>query len=138
MPRGTVSPCQNAALNSPTRHKWHGCATWHGHATWHDQAVPLGCLAKCAGLVGVGRATWVRFRGTFVRRFSTTFLAFLALLSAKCCSSFRFFNKVPENIERCSISKKYAKGDRFDHSLTQLNVKTGEKMDEIGAKSGTK
>jgi len=126
MPRGTASPCQNAALNSPTRNKWHG------------QAMPLGCLAKCAGLVGIGRATWVRFCRTFVRRFSAAFLAFLALLSAKCCSSFRFFNKVPENIERCCMSKKYARGGRINPSLTQLNVKMGEKMGQIGAKNGTK
>ena len=124
VPRGTASPCQNAARNSPTRHKWHG--------------MPLGCPAKCAGLVGVGRATWVRFRGTFVRRFFAAFLAFLALISAKCCSSFRFFNKVPENIARCCISKKYAKGGRFDPSLTQLNVKMGTEMGQIGAKNGTK
>ena len=83
---------------------WPNHATWHGRATWHGQAVPLGCPAKCAGLVGVGRATWVRFRGTFVRRFSAAFLAFLALFSAKCYSSFRFFNKVPKNIERCYMS----------------------------------
>jgi len=65
-------------------------------------------------------------------------LASLALPSAECRLSIHFFDKVPENTERCRISKKYAKGDRFDPSLAQLNVKTGEKMDEIGAKSGTK
>ena len=100
--------------------------------------VPLGCPAKCAGLVGVGHATWVRFRGTFVRRFSAAFLAFLALLSAKCCSSFRFFNKIPKNIARCCISKKYAKRGRFDPSLTQLIVEIGEKIGQTGAKNGAK
>jgi len=60
------------------------------------------------------------------------------LLSAKCSSFFYFFNKVPENIESCCMSKKYAKGGQFDPSLTQLNVKMEEKMGQIGAKNGTK
>jgi len=36
------------------------------------------------------------------------------------------------------MSKKYAKGGRFDPSLTQLNVKMGEEMGQLGAKNGTK
>jgi len=62
----------------------------------------------------------------------------LALPSAEYRSSFRFFDKVPENTERYRMSKKYAKGDRFDPSLTQLNMKTGEQIGQIGAKNGTK
>jgi len=34
------------------------------------------------------------------------------------------------------MSKKYATGGRFDPSLTQLNVKTGEEVGQIGAKMG--
>jgi len=36
------------------------------------------------------------------------------------------------------MSKKYAKGGRFGRSLIQLNVKTGEKLGQIGAKNMTK
>jgi len=36
------------------------------------------------------------------------------------------------------MSKKYAKGGRFDHSLIPLNVKTEEKLGQIGAKNRTK
>ena len=116
-----------------------GCHMARPHrATWHGQAVPPGFPASCAGLGWVGRDAWVRFRGTSVQRFSATFLAFLALLSAKCCSYFRFFNKVPENIERCYMSKKCAKGGRFDSSLTRSNVKTRKKISQIRAKNGTK
>ena len=70
--------------------------------------------------------------------FSVVLACLLGTPSAKCRLSFRFFNKVPENTERCRMSKEYAKGDRFDPSLTQLNVKTGEEMDQIRAKNGTK
>ena len=101
-----------------------------GRATW----LP----GHLCGSEWVGRATWVWFRETFVQRSFAFFLAFLALLSAKCCLSFRFFNKVPENIERCYMSKKCAKGGRLDSSLTRLNKKTQEKMSQIGVKDGTK
>jgi len=82
-----------------------------------------------------GRATWLASRtsAVFVARlaigvsicwdFRTTLfcgfkLASLALLFAKCCSSFYFFDTAPENIERRYMSKKYAKQDRFNPSLT--------------------
>jgi len=36
------------------------------------------------------------------------------------------------------MSKKYAKGGRFDPSLTRSNVNMREKMSQIGAKKGDK
>jgi len=118
VPRGTGRPCQKSRKHGPAGHKGHGRAMWHGHA------VPFGCLGHLCPSSWLARATWVWCRGTSVQHSFATFLAFLAFLSAKCYSSFRFFDKVPENIERCYMSKKYAKGDRFDSSLTRSNVNT--------------
>jgi len=36
------------------------------------------------------------------------------------------------------MSKKYAKGGRFDPSLIQSNMKTGEELGQLGAKNRTK
>jgi len=95
--------------------------------------VPLGTAGPCHMALSChldGPATCAGSSGSAVRRgsgsmgllynaFFAAFLAFLFLISAKCCSSFRFFNKVPENIKRCYMSKKCAKGGRFDSSLTR-------------------
>ena len=120
--------------------------TWHGRATWHRQAVPH-CWPACrANFVWHGRATQQGvpvldprcFRVMLGDPFHGLKLASLALLSAKCRLSFRFFDKVPKNIERCYMSKMYAKGGRFDHFLTRLNVKTREKRSQIRAKMRSK
>ena len=91
------------------------------------------CSISCCGLDGYRHFGSSGFHGTL---FFRGLLASLTLLSGKCCSSFRFFNKVPENIERCYMSKKYAKGGRFDYSLTRSNVKMREKISQIGAQMG--
>jgi len=61
-PRGTVWPCQNTAYPT-TAQVARVChlarpnqGIWHGHATW-----PPGHLCQ---FEWVGRATWIRFRGT--------------------------------------------------------------------------
>jgi len=105
-PRGTVRPCHVAAGLA-----WSGLC---GSALPHAFDSPgLPCDA-----------------------FFVVFHASLALLSAKCCSSFCFFNKVLENIERCQTSEKYVKGGRFDSSLTWSNVKTLGKRVKQGLKMG--
>ena len=38
-------------------------------------------------------------------------------------------------LKEADLSKKCAKGGRFDSSLTRSNVKTREKMSQIGAKN---
>ena len=127
--------CQISGKNRQAAPACHLARSCHvarpGHATW---------LARCASSVFVARlAIGVLIRWDFRATLFCGFkLASLALLSAKCCSSFHFFDTVPENIERRYMSKKYAKGGRFDPSLIRLNVKTREKMSQIGAKIGTK
>ena len=141
---------------------WHGRASRHGGTVlklWQNSAqnstkqdtVPHSMARPCrvtrpgrAAWLAAGRLSWPNwllsfgFMGTFVRRF---FAALNRLLCPLFCwngSSFCFFDKVPENIERYYMSKKCAKRGRFDSSLTRSNVKTQEKMSQIGAKNRTK
>lgn len=113
MPHGTARPCQPLTRGTVVPHCWpagRASFVWHGRATRHG--VPV-------------LNPW-RFRVTLSDLFCGFELAFLAFLSAKYRPSFRSFDKVPENIERCYMSKMYAKRDRFDHFLTRSNVKTRE------------
>jgi len=98
-------------LERPNRAAWQGRATWHGLVVPSGTPMPLvlvwaGCARFLAQLCYVCSIPW-GFHATLFRSFKLTFLAFL---STKCRSCFRFFDKVPKNIKRCYMSKKYAKG----------------------------
>ena len=129
-----ITPKEN--LSRDTERGWHDRAPRHGdtmpklwqkspktaqvarvchlarpnRAMWQGQAVPLGCLSLMCRFSWPGCATCARSRGTFAQRFFAALLASLALLSTKCRSSFRFFDKDSENTERCYMSKMYVKG----------------------------
>jgi len=82
---------------------------------WHNRPRPAQVARACHLAIPAGCASFpcpavlpmFDFRAMLFRDFKPVFLA---LLSAKCHSSFCFFDKVSENTERCYMSKMYAKG----------------------------
>jgi len=124
MPRGMMAPCQISGKNRPKPTSGTGvllgtARPCHmarpGPATWLVGRASSVFIARLA----IGVSIHWDFRATLFRGFK---LASLVLLYAKCYSSFHFFDIVPENIKRRYMSKKYAKGGRFDHFLTRSNV----------------
>ena len=78
-----------------------------GPATWLVGRASSVFIARLA----IGVSIHWDFCATLFRGFK---LASLVLLYAKCYSSFHFFDIVPENIKRRYMSKKHAKGGRFN------------------------
>jgi len=119
---GHGGPVPNNWHNRPRLAMWHDRATWHSCAIRHGQTVPLGRPVGCSSLSwpnctsqhGTPMLNPWDFRAILRGLFCGFKLASLALLSAKYRPSFRFFDKVPENTERCYMSKMCAKGGRID------------------------
>ena len=126
-----TAPKEN--LSRVAERGWHGRAPRHGHTVpkhWRTPktdlqnrprgtvrpggtVVPRGMVRPCHVAAGSG---WSGLRGLPCRMCSTLrdfrvtlFQAPLALLSAKCCSSFCFFNKVPEKYRKMLIEWKVHK-----------------------------
>jgi len=83
-----------------------GTGVPHGTARPCHVAASAGCAGFRGPVCYVCSIPWY-FRATLFRDFKD---ASSALFSAKCRSPFRFFDKVFENVERCYMSKMYAKG----------------------------
>ena len=124
--------CRMGAARSCQEARWHRAkylaktsqnrqAALACHLALPDRATWLASRASSIFVSRLAIRVSIRwdFRATLFRGFK---LASLALLSAKCCSSFHFFNTILENIERRYMSKKCAKGGRFHTSLTLSNV----------------
>ena len=103
---------------------------WHGRAPRYGGTVPIIWQNGPKPTKQHRRATWLTgrlcrfsvarlcypcltprdFRATLGGLFRGFKFTSLALHSAKCCPSFCFFDKVPENTERRYMSKMYTKG----------------------------